>query len=270
MLQLWQASFFILVSCSVSVAQNLVPNPSFELFYECPPYLGQIQQAVSWGSPNNKTTDYFHRCSPVEDGASVPENRLGVQEPADGDAYSGIRTWLPIIEGNPIYREYLSCQLISPLQAGVSYRLSFKVSVAEGSGYLSNDIGMYLSSTPITPEDAYYYKPQLSYSDPSVLENQNTWIEISSTYEAEGGEQYLILGNFLDDQSMTRVVNDASAPVVYYYIDAVAVSPCHLVGDQEIQLDTFLCEGGSMELVGARKCTYLHMGESVNKPGTSH
>lgn len=231
-------------------AQNLAPNPSFEAFINCPPYPGQIQEALFWDAPNSRTTDYFHRCSPIENGASVPQNLLGMQEPHSGDAYTGIRTWLPIISGNPIYREYLSTKLIEPLQENELYSLSFWVSVAESSGYLSKDIGLWLSPTPFEPQDFYDSEPQLRYQEDQVLQNKETWQKISTTYFAKGGEQYLMLGNFLDDQEMTREEKDKESPVVYYYIDDVSVLPCSTFQDTVINLDTTLCLGETLLLKG--------------------
>ena len=229
----------------------MVPNPSFELFDGCPPYLGQIHLATDWDAPNNRTADYFHQCSPSEEGASVPENQLGNQEPFNGDAYAGIRTWLPIIEGNPIYREYLSAQLITSLEAGQEYEVSFMLSVAENSGYLSNDIGLYLSPSPFDSRSFYDVEPQLSVQSNGVLEDTRNWQKISTLYVAEGGENYLIIGNFLDDTSMTRVLrNDQLSPHVYYYIDEVQVRPCLEFQDTTLYIDTTLCENSTLLLRG--------------------
>ncbi len=242
---------FLLCLFDKTSSQNLVPNPSFELYEACPPYPGQIHLAQGWDSPNNRTTDYFHRCSPAENGASVPENLVGIQEPFHGNAYTGIRTWIPIIPGNFIYREYLATQLLEPLKEGQEYEISFRVSVAELSGYYSNDLGLYLSADPFVYEVFYEFQPQLSYQSENVLDNTEEWQKISTIYSAKGGEQYLILGNFLSDEEMTREEVDAENPVVYYYIDEVAVIPCAAFEDQTIVVDTVLCEGQPMLLAGA-------------------
>ena len=236
--------YMLLLTCSFQsvVSQNLVPNPSFELFEDCPPYPGQIHLATDWDAPNNKTTDYFHRCSPFENGASVPTNLVGTQEPFDGNAYAGIRTWIPTIEGNPIYREYLSTQLLNPLEAGQKYEISFMLSLAETSGYLSNDIGLYIATEPVDQSAFYDFKPQLSFQMNQILEDTKAWQKVSTVYTAQGGEQYLILGNFLDDEKMERLVKDRQSPLVYYYIDYVEVNPCLDLQDINIVIDTVICE----------------------------
>ena len=233
-----------------ATGQNLVPNPGFEDFHQCPPYPGQIQEARSWDAPNNKTTDFFHRCSPPQNGAGVPANLLGYQEPYRGDGYAGIRTWIPIIEGNPIYREYLVVELLEPLVAGEEYEIGFWLSLAENAGYLSNDIGMHLAVDPFDARDHYQLNPQLQFTADVPLEDTESWYRISTKITAAGGEQHLILGNFLDDATMTRTEIDASSPLVYYYIDEVFVRPCVLYRDSTVVIDTSFCPGVPLLLAG--------------------
>ncbi len=249
-------------------AQNLVPNPGFEFYHHCPPYPGQIHEAVDWNAPNNKTTDYFHRCSSPAGGASVPANLLGFQEPYHGDGYAGIRTWIPIIEGNPYYREYLATQLLEPMVAGETYEISFMVSVAEESGYYSDDIGIYFSPEPFGHQAVYDYEPQVRQPDNVLLENTNDWVKIYSKYVAQGGEQYLLLGNFLDDERMTREVIDPQLPVVYYYIVEVVVRSCAGFEDIFSKVDTFLCPDESILIAGkegANHYRWTEGGQSVER-----
>lgn len=260
---------FILISTSVLSGQNLVPNPGFERFHNCPPYLGQIQEAVAWESPNNNTTDYFHACSPIANGASVPENSLGEQPPALGNAYAGIRTWIPVIAGNPIYREYLSVQLTVPLQAGVEYAVTFQVSLAESSSHATDDLGAYFSKTALTNERLYQVTPQIQNTKDKILTNKKEWITISGTFIAEGGEAFLAIGTFKDDEEMTRLsILTNEEPKVYYYIDEVEVSPCtppaHLL---QIQ-DTSFCKGEVLELfgpAGAQSYQWDNLTSTVNR-----
>ncbi len=63
-------------------AQNLVPNPSFEVFTSCPYQAGDIDKANGWtslcGSP-----DYFNTCNQYD--WAVPNNIFGYQLPASGN-----------------------------------------------------------------------------------------------------------------------------------------------------------------------------------------
>ncbi|MCE9539031.1 MAG: hypothetical protein K8R85_07425 [Bacteroidetes bacterium] len=75
-------------------AQNLVPNPSFEQYSSCPNTECGISLAAGWYSAGY-TPDYYNSCGspsgPFEFG--VPQNAVGYQHPASGNAYVGIATW---------------------------------------------------------------------------------------------------------------------------------------------------------------------------------
>lgn len=228
-----------------------MPNPDFEAYHNCPPYPGQIQQTVAWDSPNNNSTDYFHRCAEPDHGASVPVNDLGEQIPASGNAYTGIRIWIPIIPGNPVYREYLAAPLLAPLEAGTVYEVKFKVSLAETSSHATDGLGLYFSTLPFINERLYAVNPQIQNPVGNILKNQTEWTTISGTYRAEGGEQYILIGNFQDDAAMTRIlVDEQDAPKVYYYVDDVEVTPCPVPADLSSSLDTAFCMGTSLLLSG--------------------
>ena len=232
-------------------AQNLAPNPGFEAYHNCPPYPGQIQQTVAWDSPNNNSTDYFHRCAEPDHGAGVPINDLGEQIPASGNAYTGIRLWIPIIPGNPVYREYLAAPLLAPLEADVVYEVKFKVSLAESSSHATDGLGLYFSTLPFINERLYQVTSHIQNPVGNILKNQTEWTTISGTYRAEGGEQYILIGNFQDDAAMTRIlVDEQDAPKVYYYIDDVEVTPCAVPSVVSSSLDTAFCIGTSLLLGG--------------------
>lgn len=245
------AAGLLLALLTPVAAQNLVPNPGFEAYSQCPPYPGQIHLAEEWDSPNNNTTDYFHRCAPTEDGASVPANLLGTQSPYAGHGYAGIRTWIPVIPGNPEYREYLSVQLTQPLAAGATYALSFQASLAETASHASDDLGMYLSATPFDNERRYERSPHLRLPTGEPLENETDWMRVAGTYTAQGGEQYLLIGAFETDEEMLREkIRENDEPKVYYYIDEVVVRPCMEPTQLDPVVDTDLCRGEQLLLEG--------------------
>ena len=103
-----------------TLAQNLVPNPSFEEYTLCPGNRGQIALVPPWFSPNGGGVDYINECG-GNNGAGVPTNNWGHQYPLEGEGYAGVRVW----RGGGLYREYLAADLKSPLEAGERYFLSF-------------------------------------------------------------------------------------------------------------------------------------------------
>ncbi len=121
------------------VAQNLVLNPSFEKYHECPKNLGTLQQLTNdWTTPTEGSSDYFHSCSKV---MGTPDNFNGSQEAKHGVAYAGIYLYAP---GD--YREYLQGDLSQTLEKDRQYQLEFYVSLAEASDFAVKDFAVTLCS----------------------------------------------------------------------------------------------------------------------------
>src|SRR6266568_4143817 len=71
--------------------QNLVPNPSFEIYDKCPnQYLATYRKMLvpGWLLPTGATPDYFNSCTKIQVG--VPENFMGYCFAKEGQAYAGI------------------------------------------------------------------------------------------------------------------------------------------------------------------------------------
>ena len=109
---------FWIACIPLSFAQNLVPNPGFEEYFQCPgsynPQGSDRNFAPGWVSPTLGTPDLFNRCS--FGNAGVPHNWAGIANAHKGYGYSGIYAWI----NNNNYREYLQAKLIDSLVA-VSY-----------------------------------------------------------------------------------------------------------------------------------------------------
>ncbi|HMO40913.1 MAG TPA: hypothetical protein PKC76_14820 [Saprospiraceae bacterium] len=257
-----------------SSSQNLVPNPDFEDYYYCPPYLGQILASVAWDSPNNTTTDYFHRCAPAGSGAAVPRNLFGTREPQSGHAYAGVRTWIPAGSNELPYREYLSAPLLDTLQAGVPYELGFWVSPAESSMFFSDDIGLHLSAEPFERQPLYELEPHLRNPHGQWLDNTDSWKHINGFYTAKGGERYIIIGSFSNDLTMTRIPAQGEQIMVYYYIDNIMVRKCDIPDTTTFYIDTIICQKQIIQIGGQTKAR-THRWEdgsdlpfrTVNQPG---
>ncbi|MBK8413905.1 MAG: hypothetical protein IPL22_04895 [Bacteroidetes bacterium] len=62
-----------LISLKGNCQYNLVPNPSFELFTNCPTSYGQIAFASYWTKPvTNVSPEFLHGYGPIW--AGVPQN----------------------------------------------------------------------------------------------------------------------------------------------------------------------------------------------------
>ncbi|MCG9909879.1 MAG: gliding motility-associated C-terminal domain-containing protein [Flavobacteriales bacterium] len=215
---------------------NIVPNPSFEdtLDTRAGSFPLYFIHVAHWTSPNNTTPDLFHDCLNYFScaGSNVypplrgqPLNRFGFQNPQNGIAYGGFLIYYADPNDYYInYREYLQVRLKEVLKPCTEYTLSFYVSLADTSKYASAEIQAYLSSDSlqwtgfdiidhITPT---YAGPGYAVSDTA------NWTQLSYTFMAEGGEEWLTIGNFTSRYDTNLVqVKDNGRELSYYYIDMV-------------------------------------------------
>lgn len=228
----------------LAVAQttgNLVYNPSFEEYRFCPQRidaLGVMRAVDAWWQPTRGSSDYFNACGGRE--CLVPRNKMGYQEAHDGVAYCGIYC------SQEEYREYLQTELRRPLQAGLRYRVSFFVSLADKSPNAVAPLGALLTTDRIVDSTmgilmrkevtdmganelqsiATWLVPQVANPIDSVLSSTREWVEVSGIVTAEGGERFLTIGNFADfnHSSVIDIQNiGALLQGAYYYIDDVSV-----------------------------------------------
>lgn len=249
--------FSFLIGTQTLFGQNLVPNPDFNDFTWCPGGRGLLGWAVPWYSPNRNTSDFCHSCSGSPSYSGVPDNRWGIQDPYAGEGYAGIRTWISteVFVAGKNYREYLAVELTDTLRKGDTYFLSFQLSVGDNAGYFSDDIGMFLSPDTIASDTILTFSPQLANADGNVLTNMDEWIEIAGQFVAEGGERFLVIGNFKVDEETTlipRPENDTLFKTTYFFIDEVKVEPCKARFPETLLFaeDSLICEGESIRLAG--------------------
>lgn len=233
-------------------AQNLVPNPDFDTFLLCPSNRGQISRAFPWYSPNEKTTDFAHACA-GNDFEGVPLNRWGEEAPFAGEGYAGIRTWGRFNDNGP-YREYLAVKLTDSLIAGENYRVNFRVSLGDSARYSTDDIALHFSKDSIPNLPLLSLTPHVANPQGRVIGLPFGWQLIEGQYTARGGEQHIVIGNFLDDDQTTlefrNFPDDHGANSTYFYIDHVVVEPCSAELPDELILatDSLLCPGESIDL----------------------
>ena len=203
---------------------NLVPNWSFDSVINCATmtsaavYYGYVPP---WDSPTDGSQDAFNTCVP-----NIPNTGRGFQNQHSGNgfvgggfySYSGIR-------------EYLQVKLDSPLVMQQWYCASFYVNLANISKIAINNFGMYFSNS-------HYYlsgstgalswlTPQIN--DTNIVSDTVNWTLVYGQYQAVGGEQYIIIGNFHDNSTTdtTRVSPGVGCGgCAYYFIDDVNVHCC--------------------------------------------
>jgi len=223
---------FFLVITQHLLAQNLVTNPGFEQYYKCPgsfSYISKGEISPGWFSPSSGTPDMFHMCSTGE--AGVPTNWAGYSKAYTGSGYAGLYGF--IIRPSKTYREYLQSKLASPLEAGAKYQVEFYFKLSSNSKYSIDRIGFLLTDSLYSISNDEVFPVPATYERINreiYTRGSGLWTRFSYVHIATGGEKYLVVGNFSDDEKTRNVLipNSQStepmlAAAAYFYIDDVKV-----------------------------------------------
>jgi hypothetical protein len=224
----------LLITYGLCSGQNLVPNGDFEDYWGCPNWPSQIDTVKFWFMPTLGNSDYFNQCASFGTQVSVPNNQPGFQQPHSGVGYVGGSPWWLTLGNN---REYIEVELDSVLSSGVCYQFKMYISSGDYCKYTTFEIGAYFSNTIITGiNNATYlpYSPQINNSISNYPDTSN-WTLVSGNFNAVGGESYLIIGNFKNDNNTTTTVTNSNATNngAYFYIDDVSLERCDLTGLSE-------------------------------------
>ncbi|MBP2831833.1 gliding motility-associated C-terminal domain-containing protein [Aquimarina sp. U1-2] len=99
---------------------NVIPNPSFEDFFQCPDAQFQMDRVNNWIAPSFGSTDYLNTCGFIGE-AFQPTAPLPIP---DGNGFVGLYIGGDV---NPEYKELVGVCLSNPLIADTNYELEFNV-----------------------------------------------------------------------------------------------------------------------------------------------
>ncbi len=206
----------LLVGNSLVAQTNLVRNPSFELYSECPHWFDEIGKAQFWSAIDSTgagpcTPELCHTCANGSNPlrlAEVPIGHYYWQYPRTGNGMAQVGFYFDDSSpGNANLRDYMQGRLSRKLSAGKSYCVSFYVCLDEGSGYAVKDIEAYLDNGTIdtthtcgNPQTQYH--PQISNSG-GIITDTARWTKISGSFVANGTESFITIGNFRDKAGTT-------------------------------------------------------------------
>ncbi len=248
------------------IGPNLINNPSFEQYYSCPVSSAELFKSKYWWG---FSTDYFNICVPsIPINVSIPLNFAGFQYAHTGVAYAGVELYANDFTIQYDYREAIKTKLNDTLVANKRYCTKFYISLAEYSYSVSqpilnyvllDSIGMLLTKDSVQDTLA----PLLNYGIrvQNSIFNIDTisWSQISNSFIANGGEQYLTISNF--DININWPIGITGE--TYVYVDDVSVCECAY----KINLgnDTTLCQGEALLLnASLQGATYLWQDGSTN------
>lgn len=203
-----------------------------------PTYYHQVALAPGFSNANGATVDLFAKGG--KDIVSVPDNYVGSQGADKGDSYLGIITYYEtgslslskavesgLTEFNSEdavnYGEYIQIALPGALGAGKEYNITFKVSLADHSGFSSSGWGVYFSGDAMNEKSnkRLSVSPQVQF--PGMVTNKTAWTELKAKYKATGTEKYAILGCFNTGFKTQKTDGGKgfAASKAYYYVSSV-------------------------------------------------
>jgi hypothetical protein len=238
-------TLIIILACFnqvVSAQTNLVVNPSFEDTVSCPNGIAQINHATGWSSFSG-TPDYYNSCAPFSSQASVPNNVLGYQQAATGNAYAGFVSYGSQL---PNLREFVGGNLTNPLSIGVKYYVFFKVNLTINSTWSlhcsSNNLGALFSTTTYGTCNGCLPVPKTpKINNSTIITDSANWTIISGSFIADSAYKYIVIGNFFDNSNTDTLIMDGNSACTnaYYYLDDVCVSTDSLVCSGNIGVEAF-------------------------------
>lgn len=226
-----------------SYSQNYVNNSSFEEFDTTTAFQLRV---VNWY--RYQTVDYFSTLNSLYVSPS-PCNLLGCQIPIKGIAHIGL---FNNANNSSNYREYIQTKLIQPLIPGRQYCVSFYISRSDTMEYASKDWGILFTDNiivaPVPPADPII-NAMAQVTVPYFVTDDKNWTLIQQIYIPTSPNEYITIGNFLDDAIFPQQFVQPSCPGCgqsYYYIDEVSVS---LIREPVLPNDTSIYYGESI-LIG--------------------
>jgi len=124
-------------------------------------------------------------------------------EPNTGKYYNGICVY------NHDASEYMAVRMLEPLEAGREYCMSLYIRLARFKSIrftLSEGIGAYFTpDKPSIGNKTYLFDaPQVNLKY-ALLDDRFGWTKLSCNFVAEGGERYLVLGHFFNQEELESV-----------------------------------------------------------------
>ncbi|WP_343913415.1 OmpA family protein [Aquimarina litoralis] len=206
---------------SNAIAQNLIPNPSFE---ETNPSVKKMKHAMrnfgilsDWKTLTNTPDAHHPAVSEMKFTHKAPGflEQFGPQEPRSGEAKVG----LYITSNNT--KESIVTKLKSPLKAGKYYYFHMYVSLGEGAitNSCTSSIGSYFTARMPRFTETSEYKLHIESSE-MICDTKN-WTKVCGVYKAKGTEKYISIGYFSDNPNGKSLRSGSTFSDAYYYIDDV-------------------------------------------------
>lgn len=187
--------------------QELVINGGFEQHKKCPTRFNEKPaRSVERMKTIGGMPGYFNACSAM---MGTPVNWAGVEPAFEGEAYVGL-VLTAHGGGECAVREFVQLELAEPLVNGGKYLLSFQVSAADRSGYMTDRIGACFSLDDRSGKHgvgASFGKADVDNVPNRFIADTAGWMKVEGIYNARGGERFVQIGNFqLCDRTSRKAI----------------------------------------------------------------
>lgn len=190
---------FLLLPFQFFGQQNLILNGDFEEYWECPDDETQIERCKNvynplyYPPPNwSSTSDYFNSCS--NSIVNIPNTFSGYQESRSGNGFVGLIVWKE--SSTNYYNEYFQLEFSDILKSGITYHMSIYCNLANLLEYTTKNIQFKFINTNNDYQTFLSDFMEPDFRNQSLIVDTMNWTEISFDYVAQGGEKYVIIGNF--------------------------------------------------------------------------
>lgn len=203
-LLLYTVLFF---SAVCGYAQNLVQNGSFEDIDSCYGNVSNLGDDIfywsgcnGWSNPIRSSSDLW--CENPIVGIYSPPSLITVgafQFPRTGNNMAGI--YISSSVGFENYKEYVQNELVSELEFGKTYEITFFVNRSNKDEYTCHfsNIGALFTENKIFSSTALWLD-SLDYSvknnTSNFLSDTLDWVEVKLLYTAQGNEKFVTIGSF--------------------------------------------------------------------------
>lgn len=233
--------FLFLTLAALASSQNLVPDPGFEIHNDS--CINNWPGLTHWFNPNTATPDLWNMVEGC--GSNIPAlwaEDVEAPTPLEGDCYIGLYTSTNL-EANSHTRDYLYTEMANPLEPGVAYVVQFSVyrmlyygHAIDRLGIAFTDYAPFFDTFEVIP-----LQPQIETAGAVIQADSSYWQTFEFNYVAQGGEQYLTIGNFRYPEEMEIVVDPGAGSVnfSYYCFDEIQVEADIKSGVPTVEIDFY-------------------------------
>ena len=209
-----------------ALAQNLIPNGSFEDILTCPEERAQLFLAPPWRTFHSYGS-LFSECSSNDTLTPPTVNCCGFfvgtnLYPADGSNFGGFSNYTDFPNQGV---EYMIVPLARELRAGETFVASAMLAPDVGPALLAysyaftNAIGLGLvGDTTGLNEFNVRNRARAVAQLAQPLADTATWTPLRGCATALGGERYLVVGNFLEEKDVLKVYSQEEKTFARNYI----------------------------------------------------